>query len=337
MSIKEKISGTVLKIKASPKRLYSYLLSKFLSIVLSPLLLIGMVLGFAVGARLHETGNIKFQSSLKGSSVFVTGACTLSGTAKVVKMAEDQIKVTLVNTDSISGVIRQTREIVDCELNKVVIESLPPLNVLLYPSRIQALDTARIAADQDETGGILHKVLVVTGACSSKDNKDLPPFVNEDVEVLKVEKLQDSTLSISGIRLSDKALVTCLSTLSNYHIKPLEVVAAKPEVKDFVGQDRLVTSRCLADKPQEAGGLLVDLSKSRVFITSNSFDSNGRILKFSGDAHLENSKHQKLIVKINCDATKYPTILEDFNPRTETLVPSTDAEMPKYLTGEENK
>jgi hypothetical protein len=102
----------------------------------------------------------------------------------------------------------------------------------------------------------------------------------------------------------------------------------KKEVKDYVGQYKLVTSRCLADKPQEAGGLLVDLSKTKVLVTSNIFDQNNKIVKFSGDAILENSKKQKMVIKINCDASKFPTLIDDFNQKTDTLVPSTDSDLP---------
>lgn len=239
-------------IKAKVRMFVSFIKKIGLIIVISGVFL----LGFAIGARLFETGRIQDLSNkdLKGVTVYVTGVCNMNGEPRSPALAEDEITINAVEKEKILGVIRKTRESIDCDLNKISISKLPLFSKWgTTPATIPELTVGQTQVKTDAYyKNFENQTLVVSGSCKTSDGKDLSPFIDEKVDVTLTEASKDnpSVFVLSGIKRSDRLAVICNSRAITYRLydsarDDKKIVEDLP--KDYNGKIVIVDSRCLPD------------------------------------------------------------------------------------------
>lgn len=222
------------------------------------LIILGIfLLGFAIGARMFETGRVQDYSNknLKGVTVYVTGVCLMNGEVRSPALAEDEVTINAVEDEKVLGVIRLTRESIECDLNKVSISKLPLFSKWgTTPAQIPALTAAKVETKVDAFyKNFENKILVISGSCKTSDGKDLAPFIDEKVDVTLADAAKDnpSVFILSGIKRSDRQAVICNSRAITYRLydssrDDRQIVQEKP--KDYTGKIVVVDSRCLPDQ-----------------------------------------------------------------------------------------
>ncbi len=166
-----------------------------------PLLLTGasalFAFGFLFGSRYWENGHA---GPKKGTNVRVTGLCKVMGDIRYPPLQEAEVKLTNVSDKSISGVVRETAEPVDCELQAVNIDVLPLFSNFFTSPRPTALAKPgeRIHQQKEvkEEYPYLNNEVWVTGVCDSQrgDRETLVDRVSEIISAKKVNEDWDLTV-----------------------------------------------------------------------------------------------------------------------------------------------
>ena len=280
-----------------------------------------LILGFTVGARMHELGYTEgmMGKDLKGATVVVSGPCTmLDGGLREPSLAEDEVKVTSVQDGKILGVVRKTREVVECKISEVAIDKLPLLsNIGKSPAVVPALTMAQVSRrEQPKYKELENKVLLVSGVCRSQTGEQLPPFTDERLDVTSVEESRDvpGSFIISGIRRSDKSALACVSRSIKYSVvDPNEAPEAKPAPPlTFINKVLVINSRCVPDPriqpaPRGPDGRKVAffrLVNSPVQILEETI-RDGKLTKFTGTI-VDKKMKDAFGLQTVCDTETYP-------------------------------
>jgi hypothetical protein len=276
-------------------------------------LIIGLSIGFLVGARLFETGNVgKVGSSLKGTTVKVTGPCRTDGEIRNPALAEDEVKIVSIDEKLMIGVLRGTRETVECDLDRTAIDYLPLLKDLNHsPSEIPELKRNEVVKNDSELDQLKKRTIKVSGTCEDSQGLEMQPLIDQSIDVINLERLSTdhAVIKISGIMKKTKASVTCLSKNIKYSILDnngdVQVIQGQltPVKKDLVNSVILITSTCFPDKrlPQTKNSkiLFYPVINAKLQVTQNSFDEDGKLVYVAG----------ALIgtgAMVECDTNKYP-------------------------------
>ena len=275
--------------------------------------------GFFIGARMHELGYIG--DNLKGATITVNGVCLEDGAPRT--LGDDQVKVSSVDHSKFFGIIRKTRETVECDFNKVSIEKLPLLSQIgkspvAFPD-IKEMEHKSV--DMPTYKQLENKVLLVSGSCRNQldQTKELAPFTDEKIDVTSVEAAKDTPgmFLISGIRRSDKVALVCSSKAIKYSLSDGSEPAlpdAPPKVPvTFINKRLVVTSKCIPDPritpaPRGPDGRKISffrLVNSPVQILEEKLDSNDKLVKFTGsivDKKIPDAFGQMVV----CDASTFP-------------------------------
>lgn len=303
--------------------------------------------GLFIGARMHELGHLESIKGLKGATVTVSGPCLVEGVTRVPSLAEDEVKVTSVENGRLSGVVRLTREVVDCEISKIAIDKLPLLsNIGKSPAVVPEIkEMERRSADIPQYKLLENKVLLVSGTCAHQlDKKEIPPFTDEKIDVTSVEvsKENPAVFSIAGIRRSDKVALVCSSRAIKYRITDSsEPIAIEPEKlpTTFIKKIITVTSKCVPDSrlpvPRGPDGRKVAffrLVNSPVQVLEEVI-VNDRLVKFTGtivDKKIAAAFGQMVV----CDASVFPMTYAPLDEE-DTMLDRVDSQKnnPDALTG----
>ncbi len=285
-------------------------------------------LGFAVGARMHEVGFLakKLGLSMKGATVTISGSCDLNGRPRLPTLAEDEVKVTRVyildGVTKLSGVVRKTRELIDCDQSKIAIDTLPLLKkIFSSPVAIPDISPASLVAKDPEWKKLDQQTLLMSGVCKDLDGKSTEPFTDEPVDVTNVEASKSNLdgFTIKGIKRSDKKAMVCENTDVKFAAfvkekKPVAMEApvepAKP--KSYIGDTVLVTGICFPDSKmpkfkQKAKVAFYKLFNSRVKVTEEVLDDTGKLKKVSG---VKAPDEFSGMAMVECDSTKYHLTIE---------------------------
>lgn len=315
------------KIRWAKELVYKILFSRILLVSISSL---G---SFVIGSRLHEVGALEgfWGKDLKNATVLVSGPCSFQEMNKVAALAEDEVKITGLFGDKFIGVVRKTREVVECESSKVAVDKIPVLaDFRKSPVQIPEIKPQEFIAKSDpEWKKLSQKTLIMSGKCRTESGEDMPPFTDEIIDVTNVEqnKEGDSFFFLMGIKKSDKIAVNCDSRYikySHYMKKPeeKEVVEIKEEIKakSYLGETILVTGTCFPDSrlpkhKQKQKVVFYPLVNARVQVTEEELDQNTmRLKKFSGAA-LDAG------VMLVCDTSRAALTYKEFDPESMNLAP----------------
>lgn len=273
--------------------------------------------GFFIGARMHELGHLEgvLGKDLKGSSVMISGPCLVDQELRNPSLAEDEVKVTSIENGRLIGVIRKTREVVDCEISKIAVDKLPLLaNIGKTPTDIPEISKSIKVKKEPEYKLLANKVLLVSGSCKTQDGKSLPPFTDEKLDVTAVESSADiNEFTVLGIRRSDKLAISCSSKAIKFSITDSSdpIVEIKKIPLTYVNKRIVVTSKCMPDPrvsiPRGSDGRKIAfyrLVNSPVQVIEETLKSD-ELVKFTGtivDKKLKDSFGQMII----CDKSVYP-------------------------------
>lgn len=275
--------------------------------------------GFAVGARMFETGRASSFSSLKGSNVKLSGACRTDGQVRKPSLAEDEVKIVSINSKTIVGVIRATRETVECDLETTAIDVLPLLkDFAKTPREIPEIKPFEINQVDTELISLKGKTIRASGICDIKSGGQTEAFIDQDIEVINVGRSEtdSSLLLIAGIMKKTKVSVNCDShgikynilatTIGNSEGLPVEVK------KDIVGETILVTSNCFPDHrlppSKKNKSVYYPLIDARVKVVQATFDDAGKLAYLAG-AVIENG------ALVECDTSRYPINWKHYDDR----------------------
>ena len=301
---------------------------------------IGLVM-FAIGARLHETGHLAgfMGKDHKGATVMVTGQCKTDKN-RTRTLAEDYVKVTKEEAETITGVLRLTREIVTCQKDDVNFTAMPYellADIMKEPPRFPELPPLTEEEVKDPDWKKLAKqTLTISGTCKTQDDKFLNPFTDEAVDVTDVKGVEgeEARFTLFGIRRSDKKAIRCDSLAIKYDkFRATDIAKGKDgrpmyqaeadEPESYLNQILLVTGVCIPDKrtlsDRTRKFAFYKLANSKIQVLEEYFDEDLKVKKLVGTA-LDQKYRGDIVV---CDKTKFP-----FNYRLY------DAEAHKLETGE---
>jgi hypothetical protein len=340
-SLKNAISTIMGKFLMILKSIVFQLMLGLKQVFLHPLIvaILSISITFVFTARLNEVGALAgfFGKSLKGATIYLSGPCTVDGKPKNPALAEDEVKITGEDLEkhTIMGVIRKTREVVECDTNLVAIDKIPPLSNF-KKSPVQIPDLPAVVANKEpekepEWKQLLQKTLTMSGICIAGDGQHLPAFLDEKVEVTNVQPIKDTDqFVIFGIKKSDRVAISCPNTSVKWSIavdKPVtQVVSAdatapvEPEKPtSYLGKTLLVTSTCFPDErtPKHSSLrkiLFYPFVNAKIKIIQEFVDKNGKLRKFTG-ASLDSGDFVK------CDDSKFPISYQEYDRDTTKLVP----------------
>jgi len=286
-------------------------------------------ISFVLGSRLLETGHIGHEK--KGTTVFISGPCAMfhSKMPKRPDLAEDEVKVTGEDADSLIGVIRSTREVVECKKSLVAVDHKLLISLFRPDVTIPAMSAAPNEIKEPEWKSLNKKMLVMSGTCVGADGKTLPAFTDEKIDVTNVESAKDDPqlFIISGIKRSDKIAIACTSSMVKYSadneaVAHVATEEAKPLPLNYVGQKLLITGLCYPDlevrKKTHASRSKIafyKLSDDLVSITKQALDSSGNIKQVMGVAIQYHSD------PIICDQTDSPFTFRVYDSESTRLEP----------------
>lgn len=338
-------------------RLVLKLISKLLKMLIWNPVTIGAVM-FVLGARMHETGYLAgvLGKDLRGASVTVSGSCTINGKLRVPTLAEDQIKITYVDGEKIQGVVRKTRELVDCKLSDIAIDKIP---LLAHFGKSPAAIPELVAMENKEAKTpdfkqLEKKTLVMTGSCVDLDGKTLPAFTDEKVDVTFVEAAKDSEdlFVLTGIKKADRQYVKCLSNSIKYEVfVPVvakvnadgSVIDDNSQRPSYLGEMLLITGNCYPDVRTRVnkvkGYLFYKLANTRVQVLEEEFGKDDKLTKII--ATIMDGAH--IGETAVCQKSKFPFIYKEYDPdntkletkiETESGTEATPAQAPEAVPSE---
>lgn len=244
------------------------LLSKTIKMLIWNPITIGALM-FLIGARVHETGLLAGKipgKDLRGATVRLSGSCKVNGKVRNPALALDQVIITYNDAERIEGVVRKTREVVDCERPLVAIHTLEIQDLLGKDNQVIPDLALPVAVEQKtpEYKSLEKKTLIMSGSCVDMEGKTLQPFTDEKVDVTSVigDKDNAEVFTLTGIlKINDKIpqTIRCLSTAIKY--SEYNTVAAKSvegmdmnrdlgqgQQKSYVGEMLVITGTCFLMK-----------------------------------------------------------------------------------------
>lgn len=337
--MKDKITSLVSRLFKLPARALGGALKVLFS---APVFLVlGLVVGFLIGARMFETGHISRKA--KGANVRVSGPCKVGDRYRKPPLAEDDVKVAQVSDGILTGVVRGTREVVECELSRVAVESLPLLSKLnSSPTKIPDLVAAQSEEPQKdmEVESLLQKTILASGLCLDGTTGDkLPAFTDESLDVVSAERNKEArSISIRAIRRSDKRSLLCASNDMKYTIASAvkggpaneqAAAAEKESTEGHIKQVIYVTSICFLDHriPRTKATQKIAfyrLTNSRVQVLEEKLTADKKGILYLAGSALEYGG-----ANIECFNEKYPILFHTGEDEVAT------EKMPVAQTGEE--
>ena len=355
-----KLREGLLKILLSPVKLAAQSIRLLLRPFLHPVTvgLVGLAIGFLIGGRMHETGHLAgmLGKDFKGSTVFLSGVCSTDGEPRLPAFAEDEVKVTSIDGEKLLGVVRLTREHIECKLSDIAIDKLPLLsNLAKSPAVIPELKQQEKEVKQRPAFKDLEKkTIILSGSCVSDKNEAIPPFTDEKVDVTSADQSQENKelFVLTGIKKSDKQVVRCLSNAIKYEMfvpetpKQQEEAAkvAEEKNKSQVGEIILITGSCFPDErtnlnKKSKSRALYKLANTRVEVLEDKVDpTTGRLSYVAGTVLDDPYKTEQIV----CDRSKIPFGVKDYDPEgmkldnkaTTEQLDSTAAPVPTPATAE---
>jgi hypothetical protein len=278
-----------------------------------------LIAGFVIGARMHELGALAgvFGKSLKGATVTISGNCLVNSEPRNPALAEDEVIVTSVDDTTLFGVVRKTREKIECKKSDIAIETLPLLSSFTKtPVAVPEITMGEVRNKIPSYKLLENKILLASGTCRSQlDNKEIPSFTDERLDVTSVEASKDNpeVFFINAIRRSDKLAVSCSSKSIRYTItdgsEPITRETPKVPVT-FVGKTVYVTSKCVPDpavrRPKGKDGrnvLFYRLVNIEVQVLQEEL-SNDKLMAFRGS--IVDPKSEGFGQSIVCNQKDFP-------------------------------
>ena len=167
-NVLKKAGGLILK----PLQLLAKILSKLLKLVLFNPIVVGLFM-FALGARMHETGNLAgfMGKDHKGSTVLVTGLCKNSkGKTRLPALGADYVTITSENGETLRGVLRKTREVLVCDKKDITYSAMPyELIADIFKTPPQFPDMPPMMEKEEAPPEYLKlskKTLIISGTCA---------------------------------------------------------------------------------------------------------------------------------------------------------------------------
>lgn len=298
-----------------------HILKQFLKVAAVVLL---PVIAFVVGARLFEQGHL----GKKGANLRISGVCqTQSGQIRD-DLAQDQIIVSAISAKHIEGILRKTREYVNCDLNKVAIDTLGPISDIFKSTQenIPMLTKFKEAVKEEKVDDLKryeNKAFMVSGVCKSAEGKNLPPFIDQKVEIANVKPLKEEPgeFMFYGIR-SDKVTLLCKSTdvtIKDYSQQKIDSSIAMGNNVSYIGKKMLITGLCTPDfriykgtnrKPEVN---FYDLTNTPVEVVEEEV-VDGNIKALAGIIADQDAKIGGIAIythRIYCDTSQYPLKIKD--------------------------
>lgn len=334
-SIQDKLKEIPSKLKGgslNAVQKFAQMLSKLLKTLIWNPITIGLLMLF-IGARMHETGFLagSFNKSLKGATVRISGKCIgPNKQLRVPTLAEDQVKITYIDEEKIQAVVRKTREVVECRLADVAIDSMPLLAYLgTDMTNIPEL-TMPVVVNKGIPAhkSLEKKTLLMSGICKDMSGNDLPSFTDEPVDVTSTSDIEgnDENFSLMGIKKVDKVAIQCISSQIKYseYQAPKAIITSNSNLeqtqeKTYVGDILVITGTCFPDERTKANKtkkyLFYKLANSKVQILENDIDKNGKITRLIGTVLDQEFRGDA----IYCDKVKFPFIYQEYNDESMNL------------------
>lgn len=344
-AIAQKLREGLLKLLLSPIKLAAITLKLLLRPVFHPvtMLLVGLAGGFLVGGRLHETGHLAgvLGKDFKGASVSLSGVCLTDGEPRLPAFAEDEVKVTSIDGEKLLGVVRLTREHIECKLADVAIDKLPLIaNLAKSPAMVPDLKAPEKEVKQRPSYKDLEKkTLLLSGSCVNNNNETIPAFTDEKVDITSADPSQENKdlFILTGIKKSDKQIVRCLSNAVKYEIfveeaKKVLVANADGKTEEVsagskIGETILITGSCFPDQrtnlnKKSKARALFKLASTRVEVLEDKVDAEGRLVYVAGTVLDEPYRTEQIV----CERAKIPFIYKDYDPESMKLENKATAE-----------
>lgn len=338
-SVASDLSRKAGSMAVAPFRMVLKMISKILRLLLWNPITIGAVM-FLIGARMHETGQLAghFKKDLRGATIRLSGNCSVDGKVRVPALAEDQVKITYIDGEKLQAVVRQTREIVECKLSEVALDTLPLLaymgkDMKEIPELTMPVKEAKATPDYKK---LEKKTLVMSGSCVDFQDKVLPAFTDEKVDVTAVEGIKGSEdqFVLSGIKKSDQVAIKCLSSAIKY---AEYIVTAKTDgmetnnlggsqQKSYVGEILVITGTCFPDERTKVNKqkkyLFYKLANSKIQILEHDLSKDGNINRLVGTVLDQEFRGDA----VYCDKAKFPFIYKEFDEDSMNLEKGASAE-----------
>ena len=323
----------------APFRMVLKLVSKTIRLLLWNPITIGAVM-FLIGARMHETGQLAghFKKDLRGATVRLSGNCSVGGKVRLPALAEDQVKITYINGEKLQAVVRQTREIVECKLSEIALDTLPLLaymgkDMKEIPELTMPVQAPKSTPDYKK---LEKKTLIMSGSCVDFQDKVLPAFTDEKVDVTAVEGIKDSEdqFVLSGIKKTDQIAIKCLSSAIKYSEY---IVTSKTDGmetnnlggsqnKSYVGETLVITGTCFPDERTKVNKqkkyLFYKLANSKIQILEHDLSKDGKINRLIGTVLDQEFRGDA----VYCDKAKFPFIYKEYDEDSMKLEKGAAAE-----------
>lgn len=315
--------------------LMTWVKDKVKKVLLHPLVVtvISLVIGFTFGARLHETGNLaKIRGTYKGATILVTGNCkNLKGKIRRPSLGSDYFTVIKEDSKTLRGVVRETREVLDCEKDEVTYTAMPFDLLRDFTKTPPSFTKMPVLTELEEKPPVYmdlaKKTLLISGTCSTQTGRELEPFTDEEVDVTDIrgdKRSEMKTFILYGIRRSDRQAIKCLSTAIKYdwNLKKKKKVV-KQEKKSLVGEIVIVSGSCLPDKRTMSKRTVkfssYKFTNSKVQVLEEGVDSEGNV-KFTAIAMVKPYMGDSVL----CDKDELPFIFEAYDSDKHILEEKTE-------------
>lgn len=325
------------------KSFFSQLVITTIKLVKIGFLMSLIAAAFIVGARMHEVGFLAghFQKTLKGATVSITGSC-YSPTREKLLGVNGQVVVINVTTEKLMGLLRETKDVIECKTNEFTVETLPLFSDLFKNhsdlQKIPQMESSPVKEIANEYKSLENKDLIISGTCVSIDNQALPTFTDEVVAVteIAISKEDPKQFELAGIKKSDKSVIKCIKGAIHYRMadaKDLAPKEAPPVVKEekisFINSTQLVTGLCYPHIKKGSPFRDITLSNTKVKILEEKLDDSGKQLKSlvgslfatcpKENLNCKEKKYEGVLV--DCDKSKSPFVHETFNEDEQKLEP----------------
>lgn len=336
-SFSKKLSALIIK----PLQLLAKVLSKLLKFVLFNPIVVGLFM-FAVGARLHETGHLAgfMGKEFKGTTVLITGTCKNSkGKTRLPALGNDYVTITGESEKTLKGVLRKTREVLECEKEDITFTAMPYellVDIFKAPPKFPDMPPVQEKETPPEFLNLAKKTLIISGTCSTQMGDKLSPFTDEEVDVTDIQADGEDNFKLYGIKRSDKQAIRCLSTAIKYDLKSAYAQSEgrargtmEDEKESVIGKILMVSGTCVPDKrtlsQRTSKFAFYKFANSKVQVLEESYDENNQLKKFSGMALDEAYRGDSVV----CDKTKWPFIYQVYDSEKHTLDEGKSEAVPK--------
>ena len=287
----------------------------------------------AIGGYLGVAGFISGTASewdlSPGNNIQVNGVCRTRDNGNVT-LAGDQLKVTSVSKDTVSGVIIGEKLIyINCNRNETRFESYSISN-LFFGSSIKNSPLSSIREIETDPVYLMNKKsILATGVCTRETNKKVV-YSGRVLEVLNILETGKGHYKIVAVESSSKKQVECNnddlkpSILDEEQAKLLvqkELLSGLPlEATTLIGKDVLITGTCVMENynTNKSKKPLLEFYKQVATVTSEDRENNAvvRITATANDVPVNEEKTKLETVTIICDKKTFSNVfIEEYkNP-----------------------